>query len=57
MKKNELPVSVIAAGVGIGVLSIPFHGIFQTMIVTLGTIGVSMFARQSALNERSSSRL
>ena len=56
MKKNEFPVSIIAASVGVGIISVPFHGIFQTMLVTLGSIAVAMFARQSAINARSTSR-
>jgi hypothetical protein len=53
---KEFPVPVIAASVGVGILSVPFHGVFQTMLVTLGTVGVAMFARQSALNTRSTTR-
>ncbi len=54
--KKEFPLMLIAAGVATGVISIPFHGIFQTMLVTACTIGTAMYARQSALNEKSITR-
>ncbi len=53
MKKGETPLlPIIIASVVAGLISIPFHGVFQTMIVVLASIGVGAFARQRALGEQ-----
>ena len=54
--KKDFPVQLIIAGVATGVISIPFHGPFQTMIITVCAIGTAMYARQTTLNERNVTR-
>ena len=55
MKKQETPLlPIIIASVVAGIVSIPFHGVLQTMIVVLAAIGVGAFARQRALSEQRS---
>jgi hypothetical protein len=53
MKKKDTPLlPIIIASVVAGIVSIPFHGVFQTMIVVLASIGVGAFARQRTLSEQ-----
>jgi hypothetical protein len=53
MRKTDTPLlPIIVASVVAGVISIPFHGVLQTMIVVLASIGVGAFARQRALSEQ-----
>jgi len=50
--KKDFPPPLILAGVATGLISIPFHGLAQTMIITVCAIATAMYARQSGLNER-----
>jgi hypothetical protein len=55
MKKKDTPLlPIIIASVGAGIISIPFHGTLQTMIVVLASIGVGAFARQRAISDQRS---
>jgi hypothetical protein len=54
MNKETPLLPIIIASVVAGVVSIPFHGVLQTMVVVLSSIGVGAFARQRAISEQRS---